>query len=39
MSETLEQFEFAVTDKNNMHDIFSVVEQAIEKVKAQKKYS
>lgn len=34
MSETIEQFEFAVADKNNMIDIFSVIEHSIEKVKA-----
>lgn len=39
MSETIEQFEYAVVDKNNMIDIFSVIEHAIEKVKAQKKFS
>jgi hypothetical protein len=39
MTENLEQYEFSVRNKNNALDILNVIEQTIEKVKAQKKYS
>ena len=35
----MEQFEYSVRNKNNALDIFGVVEQSIEKVKALKKFS